>query len=361
MHIFFTVTNDLTYDQRMMRICGSLAHAGYGVTLVGRKLPGSISLQAAPYQQVRLWCPFQKGLLFYAFYNIQLFFYLFFQKTDAVCANDLDTIIPCLLVSKIRNKKRIYDAHELFCEMKEIAERPRVHAFWKWIERNTVPKFMYGYTVNQPIAAEFRKMYFRNYEVIRNIAVYHAENPAIQTGNYILYQGAVNEGRCFELLIPAMQWINVPLWICGEGNFMQQVKELVRKHQLEHKVIFKGMIAPNQLRAITGAALLGINLNDPTAKSNYYSLTNRFFDYIHAGVPQVCSDLPAYQEINNRYTVAIMTSSQSSEALAKEINSFLADSEKQVRLRQSCLQAAKELNWQNEEKILINYYKQIFG
>ena len=42
--IYFTVTNDLSYDQRMNRICSSLANAGYAVILVGRKLPGSIPL-----------------------------------------------------------------------------------------------------------------------------------------------------------------------------------------------------------------------------------------------------------------------------------------------------------------------------
>ncbi|MEK0440993.1 MAG: hypothetical protein RLZZ504_1909, partial [Bacteroidota bacterium] len=34
--IIFTVTNDLAFDQRMQRICGSMAAAGYAVTLVGR-------------------------------------------------------------------------------------------------------------------------------------------------------------------------------------------------------------------------------------------------------------------------------------------------------------------------------------
>ena len=44
-HITFTVTTDLTYDQRMIRICTSLAAAGYAITLVGRKLQSSIPLK----------------------------------------------------------------------------------------------------------------------------------------------------------------------------------------------------------------------------------------------------------------------------------------------------------------------------
>ena len=34
--LVFTVTNDLNYDQRMIRICTSLNNAGYQVLLIGR-------------------------------------------------------------------------------------------------------------------------------------------------------------------------------------------------------------------------------------------------------------------------------------------------------------------------------------
>ena len=70
--IFFTVTTELTYDQRMIRICSSLASAGYDITLVGRKLKSSIPLSAQPFKQKRINCFFEKGKLFYAEYNIRL-------------------------------------------------------------------------------------------------------------------------------------------------------------------------------------------------------------------------------------------------------------------------------------------------
>ena len=73
--LIFTVTTDLTYDQRMIRICTSLANAGYNVTLVGRKLKASLPLTTQPFLQKRLFCFFEKGKLFYAEYNIRLFFF----------------------------------------------------------------------------------------------------------------------------------------------------------------------------------------------------------------------------------------------------------------------------------------------
>ena len=104
--ILLTVTNDLTYDQRMQRICTSLANAGYEVQLTGRKLSNSKPLRTFSFQQKRLFCWFKKGKFFYLEYNIRLFFYLLFAKMDVICAIDLDTILPAFFVSKIRRKTR---------------------------------------------------------------------------------------------------------------------------------------------------------------------------------------------------------------------------------------------------------------
>src|SRR5262249_36876934 len=149
--------------------------------------------------------------------------------------------------SKIKNAKRVYDAHELFCEMKEIISRPGIYKAWKKIEQFSVPKFQYGYTVNHLIADEFNKMYGTHYEVIRSLPVLKELNIPEKKERYILYQGAVNEGRSFETLIPAFKKIEVPLFIVGEGNFMQQAMELVKKNNLSEKIIFPGKVTPEAL------------------------------------------------------------------------------------------------------------------
>lgn len=359
-HLLFTVTNDLTYDQRMIRICSSLANAGYTVTLVGRKMKDSVVLDKKPFTQKRISLFFQKGFLFYAEYNIRLFFYLLFKKADLICAIDLDTILPCLLVSKLKKTKRVYDAHELFCEMQEIAERPRIHTFWKWIEQKTVPYFKWGYTVNEPIAKEFARMYNCQYAVIRNVPVKKTLANIAKKERYIYYQGAVNEGRSFETLLPAMKEVNANLLIAGEGNFFKQVQELVKENKLQEKVILLGKIKPTDLHQYAQAAWIGITFFESKGLSNYYSLANRFFDYIQAGIPQLCVDYPVYAEINNKYPVAVLISKLESKNIASALNNLLTDDVLYERLRQNCLMAREILNWQEEEKILLKFYQTIF-
>jgi glycosyltransferase involved in cell wall biosynthesis len=355
--LVFTVTNDLTYDQRMIRICTSLAGAGYAVTLLGAKGRHSGPVIQQLFRQKRLSCFFTKGKGFYIEHNIRLFFYLLFTGTDIICAIDLDTILPCYFISRLKRIPRLYDAHELFCEMKEVVTRPGIYRLWKKIERFTVPKFPHGYTVNQTIADEFKKMYGVNYAVIRNIPLLQPLTIPDKKERYILYQGAVNEGRSFETLIPAMQQAPARLIICGDGNFMQPAKELVKQYALENKVIFTGKLPPAELRQYTLNAWAGVTLFEKNGLSNYYSLANRFFDYLHAGLPQLCVDYPEYKHINNQYPIAVLIDNTAPETIAGGLHTLLSDEKLYTTLQQNCLQARVALNWQEEEKKLIAFYQ----
>jgi glycosyltransferase involved in cell wall biosynthesis len=149
-------------------------------------------------------------------------------------------------------------------------------------------------------------MYLIDYAVIRSISTRNASIQHQTKEKKIIYQGAVNEGRCFESLIPAMKTVNAELHIYGTGNFISQAKQLVTNHQVSHKVKFFGSVSPEQLKKITPLYYIGITLFEAGAKSNYYSLANRFFDYIHAGVPQLTSDFPVYREMNKLHEIALL-------------------------------------------------------
>jgi glycosyltransferase involved in cell wall biosynthesis len=360
--ITFTVINDLSYDQRMQRICSSLAGAGYKVTLVGRKLSTSIDLKLQPYNQKRLHCRCEKGKLMYLEFNFRLFIHLLFNTADCICAIDLDTILPCYFASKLRNKKRTYDAHELFTEQKEIVTRPLIQKLWLKVEKYAVPKFTFGYTVNDFIAKELNRRYGVSYAVVRNLPKFSNISPAPNKANpFIIYQGAVNEGRSFETLIPAMQYVNARLVICGNGNFFEQVQALIKKNKLEDKVELRGYVPPEELRQLTPMASIAVMLFENTGLNQYYSLANRFFDYIMAGVPQICVAYPEYKSINQKYGVAYLIYNTNTDTIATAINNLLVNNVLYNNIQQNCIKAREELNWSTEEKVLIEVYKNIFS
>lgn len=358
--ITFTVTNDLNYDQRMMRICTSLAVAGYTVTLIGTKSNTSPPLSLKKYKQNRLYTFCKKGFGFYAEYNIRLFFYLLFTKTDIICCIDLDTILPVWLASKLKKTERVYDAHEYFSQQKEIVTRPGIFRVWQWIEKKFVPRFKIGYTVSQSIASKFKELYGVDYEVIRNMPL--LKTLPVKTTldeKIILYQGAVNEARGLEFLIPAMKTINARLDIYGDGNFMMQTKKLIAANNLQDKVFVKGKVLPEELEALAQNAYMGVNLVEYIGMNQYYSLANKFFDYISNGLPQVTMSFPEYKKINDEFEVAVLADSLQKETLTVAINKLLNDEALYKRLQQNCITARQVLNWQNEEKKLIAFYKNI--
>lgn len=361
--IVFTVTNDLAYDQRMQRICSSLAANGYDVLLVGRKLKNSLPLSQHAFKQKRIQCFFEKGFLFYAEYNFRLFFFLLFEKIDAVCAIDLDTILPCYFISVTRNKKRLYDAHELFTEQKEIVTRKTIHKFWLFVEKFAVPKFKQGYTVNAFIANELKRRHSVDYSVIRNLPVFiplSRNTHPQEEDSFIIYQGAVNEGRCFETLIPAMKYVNAKLLVCGNGNFFQQVQQLIKENNVEDKIELRGYVTPDKLRQLTPKAHIAVMLFEATGLNQYQSLSNRFFDYIMACVPQVCVNFPEYKAINDLFHVAHMIDDTNEETIAQALNKLLHDNHLHEQLHQNCVIAREELNWQREEVNLLAFYKKLF-
>ena len=357
--IVFTITNDISYDQRMHRICTSLAGNGYHVTLIGCLRKQSIPLQKENYQQKRLSLFFQKGFLFYAEYNIRLFFYLLFKKADLLCAIDLDTILPCLYISRLKKIARVYDAHELFTEQNEIVRRPSVQKIWLWIEKKAVPQFQHGYTVCTSIADFLKEKYSVDYKVIRNVTLLNKQTLLDQARSNILYQGAVNEARGFEFLIPAMKWVDEKLIICGDGNFMNAVKQLIKENGVEEKVELKGMMKKEELWNLSLKAKIGITIIENTGLNQYFSLPNKFFDYIHAAIPQIAMNYPEYQTINNQYEVAVLLDNYNPKNIADTINNLLSDSVLYNRLRENCMQARLQLNWQNEEMKLLNFYQSV--
>lgn len=359
--IIFSVTNDLTFDQRMHRICGSLANAGYEVVLVGRKLPASLPLEKKNFHQVRLPCWFKKGKTFYAEYNIRLFIYLLFCRMDAICAIDLDTILPCLYISKIKRVIRIYDAHELFTELKEVVSRPSIHKTWLRIEKKAVPQFRYGYTVSEGIANEFKKRYALNYSTIRNMPHLKELPGSAIREKFLLYQGAVNEGRAFEWLIPAMKKINANLVICGTGNFIEQLKALIRVNEVEDRVILRGQLTPEQLWEMACRGYLGMAIAENKGLNQYLALPNKFFDYIQAGLPQVTMEFPEYKKLNDQFGIALLIPEADPALIASAVNKLLEDSVLYEKLHQNCLKARQELNWEKEEIRLLAFYQQLFN
>lgn len=357
--IVFTVTNDLTYDQRMHRICTSLAQQGYRVLLIGFFKKRSIKTGEKLFQQKRVKVFFKKGKFFYLEYNLKLFFTLLFSKFDIYCAIDLDTLVPVFLNARIKRKPIVYDAHEYFTELPEIVTRPRIKKFWLRIEKIFLPRIKYNYTVGGCIAKELSNKYQTKFEVIRNVPVLTHTDTHPNHSNYLLYQGALNLGRGIQQMMQAMEFISLDLYIAGEGDLSEELRIFHSKLVYKERIRFLGYVKPDELKKITASAFAGINLVENLGLSYYFSLSNKFFDYIHAGVPQITMDFPEYTKLNKEYDVALLVDNIEPQTLTTAFQNLIQNPELYQRLASNTEIAKAELNWQIEEKKLIQFYQAI--
>lgn len=357
-HIIFTVTNDLSFDQRMDRICSTLVGEGFEVTLVGRKRRQSAPLNSRSYYTKRLNCRFEKGKLFYIEYNIRLFLFLLFSKSEIISSVDLDTLFACTLAARIRSKKLVFDAHEYFTEVPEVTNRPLTKKIWSMVAYLCIRHTHKAYTVSHSLATIFEETYKKTFAVIRNVPLLRQPREKSTTTPYIIYQGDLNEGRGLEEIIDAMKEINIPLVIAGNGPLYDKLNKQVQGNKLEHKVQFKGYLDAEELHQLTAEAWLGINLLKQQGLSYYYSLSNKFFNYIHAGTPQLCADFPEYQTINSQYPVALLCPCNTG-SIVEAIKQLKQDKDKYEKMRKACDIAAQTFNWQLESKTLIQLYQEL--
>lgn len=365
-----SVINDLSTDQRVHKVCMTLTKMGYEVTLVGREQRKSLPLNERPYRTKRMFLLFEKGPLFYAFFQFRLFLFLFFRRTDVLVANDLDTLMPNYLVSKLKGARLVYDSHEIFCEVPELQHSAFKKGVWKRIERWIFPKLRYVFTVNDSIAQIYQKEYKIELKVVRNIPAVtermkeenlsKKELKLPENEKIIVLQGAgINVDRGAEEAVQAMQYVeNAVLLIIGSGDVIDVLKKMKEELKLEEKVEFIGKLPFERLMQYTAHADLGLTLDKDTNINYRYSLPNKLFDYIHAGVPVLASNLIEVRNIIERYEIGSWIEHHDPKHIAEKINEALNDSSKLQVWKKNTKIAAAELNWETEEQQLVSVYRQ---
>ncbi len=353
--VYISVINDLVTDQRIHRVAALLADRDFVVTCIGRRVGRGPELSGHLFHAHRFSMVFNRGPLFYAFFNIRLFCKLLRVSSPVLfIANDLDTLPANYLAGRIRRVKLIYDSHEMFTQVPELIRRKRVQSVWKWIESLLVPRLDHAVTVSYPIAEIYRRLYGTRFRVVRNVPVKregvaaHSESRGDRERAVILYQGALNEGRGLELLIETMAYLDhAVLHIAGGGDIEVDLQQKVKDLKLTDKVVFKGRLSPDKLLPLTCDSDLGVSLEEDLGRNYRYALPNKLFDYIQCRVPVICSSLPEMSKIVRTYGIGVIVSEREPEKVAGMIRYVLKEHASGA-WSDALEKAAGELCWENE-------------
>jgi len=368
--VYMTVSSDLVTDNRVHRSCTALSELGFEVHLVGRQKRNSPAMPVRAYHTKRLQLRIEKGALFYAGLNLRLFFMLCWHRQDYLFANDLDTLPAAFLASKIKRKPLLYDSHELFTEVPELVNRPRIQKFWKTIEKWILPKLKEMITVNESIAKIFNNQYKINTSVVRNVpqkletlnALSRVELGLKAHQKMLIIQGSgLNVQRGIEEAVVAMTLIdNAILFLVGDGDVIPEVKRLVAQNALQNKVRFVSRLPYPELMRYTAAADLGLALDKPLSLNYQLALPNKVFDYIQAGTPIVASPLIEIQDIIQQYDCGEIVDTVNPASIAKSVMDLINDPTRLAQLKKNCLVAAQQEHWGKDQEILKQVIRRVF-
>lgn len=351
------LTGDLSIDYRVHKTAISLIKQGWHVQCISRNKKEFGALSNQPYQTKILKTLFKTGALFYAEYNVRLFFYLLLRSSQVVLSIDLDTLTGCFFATRIRNRRLVFDSHEYFPEVPELQHRPMIKSVWIGLERFLVPKVDKAYTVCESIANLYKDKYGKDFKVVRNLPLakrlQNAKGALNDKRFKLVYQGAVNLGRgIFETLDALKMLDDVVFVIVGAGDEINRVKEYVNKNELGSKVQMVGKVPFDELASYTQSADVGMCLLENIGLNYYYSLPNRIFDFALAGVPVLASRFPEIEKVVSGYGTGKLIDDLNAKTIADAIIEMQNDKEQYQQMVENSINASKELTWENEESIL---------
>lgn len=357
-------TSHPVYDQRLAKVCNTLCVSGNKVLQIGRSKSKNQSKNLGKDWEILLiHCFFNEGFLFYAEYNLRLFLALLRLKAKIYCANDADTIMACGVASVLMQTTLFYDSHEYFTESPELKGRPIVKKVWDVIERCFVTRVCTFYTVSQSLVEIFEKKFGRQVHLVRNLPYrcdlsIVGENVDSHNEKIILYQGVVNVGRGLHEAIDMMEFLpEYELWIAGEGDISREIKAYAASKDFSPRIKLLGMLKPDDLREVTRKARYGLNLLDSDNPNYYYSLANKFFDYLVQGVPCITMNFPEYAEVFKMYNAGILIDRLNADVIATKIREIdQSDPSIFNAMVANAKLLSEEYNWENESVKLISLY-----
>lgn len=295
-------------------------------------------------------------------------------RPDVVHANDANTLVPAMVLERVVGSATVYDSHELWLRRNIRQDRwlaPLVEAV---TEHLGIQRAGGVITVSPSIATWLRRRYQLAEEpvLVRNIPRYDGRTPPREGGRLrelaglgaqdkvVAYTGGITTGRGLEETLEALTLLpaDVHLVLLGYGDpaYIARFEARAAELGLAQRVHLVGKVPSAQVPATLADADAAVVFVRPVCLSYRYSLPNKLFESIHAGLPVVAADLPDTAAVVREHGVGEVFDASTPAELAEAIADVLARPE---AFRAAAREAAARLTWQDEARRLVSLYDRV--
>jgi glycosyltransferase involved in cell wall biosynthesis len=298
-------------------------------------------------------------------------------KPDLIHAHDANTLFAAGPVAKRLHVPFVYDSHELWTGRNMRMNRPVAKRIEGPNERYWARRAAGVITVS-PSIAEWLK---ENYELretpvlVRNIPPFNGELPGRAGGRLrelaglpssakvVAYCGGITTNRGIEESIDATAHLprDTHFVLLGHGNelFRGTLIDRAKELGVDDRVHFIGSVPSGEVSAALADADVSLVLTRPTCLSYEYSLPNKLFESIHAGIPILATRLVDVAALIDAYDVGeTVEVGAGATQLATRIQDVIVKTE---HFRESAERAASRLAWANEADRLVGAWSRAMG
>lgn len=371
MHIAMAVFGDLRSDFRVYREASSLRQAGHVVSLVAAVRRTDLPAVWDDFDVDALHTPAAGSLRRdYPRYWRWAVKRLRALSADAYHAHDLDSLWPAARAAGRRRVPLVYDSHELWTEQSSLVSRRIVRAFWSLLERRTIGRARRVLTVSPSIADELQRRYrLPEVTVVRNLppqrdpvtsALLRRQLQLPAERPLFLYQGGFLTDNGLEEQIAAMARVDdADLVLLGDGPTEDRLRAQVTRAGLEDRVHFFPRVPFDALHEYTCSADVGLCLIRPAGESFRFSLPNKLFEYLMAGLPVIGGDTPEIRAILEDTGAGLVVDATDPDAIAGALRALRDNADRRRALAAAARAAAARYCWEGEAPVLVDLYAEL--
>lgn len=182
-------------------------------------------------------------------------------------------------------------------------------------------------------------------------------------GNKIfIYEGGISYHRGIQYVLEAFSRIESPgtgaaLWIIGDGSYLNTLKVLCDKMNLNHIVKFFGWQPQDKVFELINQADIALI---PHMKSAHTDTTipHKLFHYMYAGLPILASNCNPLERIINETSAGYIYKYDDISELASIIKNIISD-ETSLKVKNGEKWIARKYNWSREHEKLIAMYSNL--